>query len=123
MGTLTTVDNVQYYFDPDSIAAISDYDPAGGGAVTCVYGISASYLMIAETPQAFMSDVGIAAKLVKLDPSRRYRHVGQWVVCRLDSFSGCKRRTWRQCAHFLFIDAEPGRQRSRSRCRCAFEAL
>jgi hypothetical protein len=66
MGTLTTVDDVQYYFDPSNIAAISDYDPAGGGAVTCVYGISTGYLMVAETPQAFMAAVGIAGKLVQL---------------------------------------------------------
>lgn len=66
MATLTTVANVQYYFDPDNIAAISEFDPAGGGAVTCVYGISTSYLMIAETPQAFMSGIGIAQKLVSL---------------------------------------------------------
>jgi hypothetical protein len=66
MATLTTVDNVQYYFDPDNIAAISDHDPAGGGAVTCVYGISTTYLMIAETPQAFMIAVGVADKLAKL---------------------------------------------------------
>ena len=55
MATLTTVEQVQYYFDPAGVVALSDHDPSTGQAVTCVYGISTQYLHIAESVQQFMA--------------------------------------------------------------------
>ena len=63
MAALTTTDNVQYYFNPGSVFAISDRDPSTGNAVTCVHGISGrAYLPIVESAQAFMARLDIAAK-------------------------------------------------------------
>lgn len=61
MAMLTTVDQVQYYFDPKGIVALSDHDPSTGKAVTCVYGISTAYLHIGESVQQFMTRLKIAA--------------------------------------------------------------
>ena len=62
MATLTTTDNVQYYFDPGAVFAISDRDPSTGRVVTCIHGISGrAYLPIAESVQAFIARVKIAA--------------------------------------------------------------
>lgn len=66
MASLTTVDKVQYYFDPSNIAAISNHDPSSGAAMTCVYGISAGYLKIEETAQAFMTRLNIGPKFAVL---------------------------------------------------------
>lgn len=60
MATLATVDQVQYYFDPKGIVALSDHDPSTGQAVTCVYGISAQYLKTAEGVQQLMARLKIA---------------------------------------------------------------
>ena len=61
MAMLTTVDQLQYYFDPKGIVALSDHDPSTGKAVTCVYGISTAYLHIGESVQQLMTRLQIAA--------------------------------------------------------------
>jgi hypothetical protein len=67
MATLTTTRNIQYFFNPSSIVAISDHDPSTGAAVTCIYGISVSgYLPIQESPQAFMTRLNITADFGQL---------------------------------------------------------
>lgn len=67
MASLPTLDNVQYFFDPSNVAAISDHDPSTGAATTCVYGLSASgYVTIGETVQQFMTRLDISEKFAKL---------------------------------------------------------
>ena len=60
MATLTTVEGVQYYFDPKGIVAISDHDPSIGQAVTCVYGISTQYLHVSDSVPVFMAGLSNA---------------------------------------------------------------
>lgn len=67
MASLTTVDQVQYYFSPNSIVAISDHNPSTRSAVTCVYGLSMrAFLPIQESVQEFLSRLNIAANFVQL---------------------------------------------------------
>ena len=66
MATLMTVDRLQFSFDPDSVAVVTDHDAGTGVAVTCVYGIANSDLHIAESVAAFLSRLGITTNFAQL---------------------------------------------------------
>jgi hypothetical protein len=66
MATLTTTGGAVVTFTPSAIAAIADHNDTTGEAVTTVYGIGGSPLMIAETVQAFMTRLNIAQAFAQL---------------------------------------------------------
>jgi len=65
MADLTTVDGYHMVFDPSNVLEVSDHDPVSGEAVTCVYGVTASYVRIAESVAAFLARIGVAAGFAK----------------------------------------------------------
>lgn len=66
MATLTTTDGATIMFNPAIIDAIADHNDTTGSAVTCVYGIPPSMLMIGETVRAFMQRVRIDKEFAQL---------------------------------------------------------
>jgi hypothetical protein len=66
MATLTTTGGAVITFTPSGIAAIADHNDTTGQAVTTVYGIGNSPLMIAETVQAFLTRLNIAQAFAQL---------------------------------------------------------
>jgi len=66
MATLTTTGGAIITFNPSGIAAIADHNDTTGQAVTTVYGIGSSPLMIAETVQAFMTQLSIVKDFAQL---------------------------------------------------------
>jgi hypothetical protein len=66
MATLTTVEGIQYNFDPSTVVAVSDHDPATKQAVTCVYGVTGNYLKVKENIQEFLSRLNITANFAPL---------------------------------------------------------
>ena len=65
MANLTTVDGLQYSFNPKTIAVIADHDASTGESVTCLYGITNGTLKISESVQEFMSRVRINANFAQ----------------------------------------------------------
>jgi len=65
MATLTTTGGATINFNPAAIDAIGDHNDTGA-AVTCVYGIPPSMLMVGETVQAFMQRLGIEKDFAQL---------------------------------------------------------
>jgi hypothetical protein len=65
-GYLTTVEGIQYNFDPSTVVAVSDDGPATGQAVTCVYGVMVNYLKINESIQEFLSRLKITTNFALL---------------------------------------------------------
>jgi hypothetical protein len=66
MPTLTTLGGTVITFNPSAIDAIADHNDSTGEAATCIYGIGASVLMTAESVQAFMQRLNIAASFTQL---------------------------------------------------------
>jgi hypothetical protein len=66
VADLTTVDGLQFSFDPAAVSAVTDRDPDTGAADTCVYGITAGFVKIRETVNGFLGRLGIAGKFAKL---------------------------------------------------------
>jgi hypothetical protein len=66
MATLTTVEGIQYNFDPGTVVAVSDHDTATKQAVTCVYGVTGNYLKVTESIQEFLSRLKITANFAPL---------------------------------------------------------
>jgi len=64
MKTLTTLDGHEINFTPGSVTAITDHDLAevGGAQVTCIYGITAGVIKIAQSVRDFIASLGIADK-------------------------------------------------------------
>ena len=89
MATLTTLDQVQYTFDPNGIVAVSDRDPSTGKSVTCVYGLNTNYLNVGETVQDFLARLGIAAKFRQLT-----RVDGASIWINTSSVLSVRSRTW-----------------------------
>jgi len=59
MANLTTTGGATITFNPEVIDAIGDHSDTTGAAVTCIYGIPPSMLMIGETVPAFMQRLQI----------------------------------------------------------------
>ncbi len=66
MATLTTLGGAVITFNPSAVSAISDRNDTTGQAATCVYGVAAAPLMIAETVQDFMQRLKIAQAFAQL---------------------------------------------------------
>lgn len=66
MATLTTTGGAAITFGASAVAAIADHNDTTGEAVTTVYGIGNSPLMIAETVQGFLQRLNIAASFAQL---------------------------------------------------------
>jgi hypothetical protein len=66
MANLTTLGGLQISFDPDSLAAIADHDSNTGKASTTIYGVTKAEIHIAESVEAFLARIGLAAKFAKL---------------------------------------------------------
>jgi len=66
MATVTTTGGAAVTFNLAGIDAIADHNDATGAAVTCVYGIPPSMLMIGETVSAFMHRLGLEKEFARL---------------------------------------------------------
>jgi hypothetical protein len=66
MATLTTTGGATITFNPASIDAIADHNDTTGAAVTCVYGIPPSMVMVGETVPALMQRLKIEKDFARL---------------------------------------------------------
>ena len=66
MANLATTGGATITFVSATIDAIADHNDTTGAAVTCVYGIPPTMLMVDETVQAFMQRLAIAADFAQL---------------------------------------------------------
>jgi hypothetical protein len=85
MANLTTLDSMQYLFDPGAIAAIADRDELTGADATVVYGLAPQGLKATESVDALLRRLGLAsafAKLTRPDGSSILIHGGSVSVVR-----------------------------------------
>ena len=66
MARLTTTGGATITFNAAGIDAIADHNDMTGAAVTCVYGIPPSMIMVGETVQAFMQRLKIEKDFAQL---------------------------------------------------------
>lgn len=66
MADFTTVDGIQFCFDPGEVTAVADRDANTGEAVTTVYGLTAEALQVREGVEPLLARLGIAGKFAKL---------------------------------------------------------
>ncbi|HUI94799.1 MAG TPA: hypothetical protein VLX44_03525 [Xanthobacteraceae bacterium] len=66
MATLTTTGGATITFNPAGIDAIADHNDTTGAAVTCVYGIPPSMLMVGETVPALLQRLKIEQDFAQL---------------------------------------------------------
>ncbi|WP_174275562.1 hypothetical protein [uncultured Sphingomonas sp.] len=78
MANLTTIDGFQYSFTPDSVSLVLDHDPNTGLAVTCVFGITAGVIQIAETVDGFLARIGVTNRFAVLSRPNRS---SAWINC------------------------------------------
>ena len=72
LAELTTTDGFKYNFEPSAIFAVADRDYVTGDPVTCVYGVTATYLKISEPVKEFLARFGITNNFVVLtSPNNR----------------------------------------------------
>lgn len=78
MADLTTIDGLQFHFDPSAVTAVADHDADTLQAVTTVYGLTDGRVRLAETPEAFLARIGVAQSFIKLT---RPNDTFVWVNC------------------------------------------
>jgi hypothetical protein len=81
MGTvadLTTIEGLQFHFDPAAVTAVADHDADTLQAVTTVYGLMAGQLRLSETPEAFLNRIGVASSFAKFT---RLNDTFIWINC------------------------------------------
>lgn len=78
MADLTTIDGLQFHFDPSVVTAVADHDADTLDAVTTVYGLSDRPLRLAETAEGFLARIGVAQTFAKLT---RLNDTFIWVNC------------------------------------------
>jgi hypothetical protein len=66
VADLTTIDGLQFHFDPNAVTAVADHDENTLEAVTTVYGLMDGRLRIAEDAQGFLARMGVARSFAKL---------------------------------------------------------
>ena len=66
MATLSTLGGATIVFDPSAVDAIADHNKSTGEAATCIYGLSVSPIMTAESVQAFMQQLNLAPSFAQL---------------------------------------------------------
>ena len=64
MAELTTTGGFQYTFKPEAVLGLTDHD--GATAVTCVYGVTAGVVKIAEGVAEFLIRIGMAGNFAQL---------------------------------------------------------
>ncbi len=78
MADLTTIDGLQFHFDPSAVTAVADHDADTMRAVTTVYGLSDGRVRLAESPEGFLARIGVAQSFVRLT---RPNDTFIWVNC------------------------------------------
>ncbi len=78
MADLTTLDGLQFHFDPSVVTAVADHDADTMRKVTAVYGLSDGQVRIAESPEGFLARIGVAQSFVRLT---RPNGTFIWVNC------------------------------------------
>lgn len=66
MTTLSTTDGLMFLFSPAAVTLVADRDLNSGEAGTTVYGLQSGQLRIAESVDAFLSRIGLAAAFATL---------------------------------------------------------
>ena len=61
MASLTTLEGLRFFFDKGAVTAVADHDIDTQEDVTTVYGLTAGRLRLAETPEGFLSRIGVLA--------------------------------------------------------------
>jgi hypothetical protein len=78
VADLTTIDGLQFHFDPGVVTAVADHDADTLQAVTTVYGLTDGRVRIAESPEGFLDRIGVAGAFVRLT---RPNDTFVWVNC------------------------------------------
>jgi hypothetical protein len=78
VAELTTIDGLQFHFDPGAVTAVADHDADTLQAVTTVYGLTDGRVRLAETPEGFLARIGVASSFVRLT---RPNDTFIWVNC------------------------------------------
>lgn len=79
MAELTTIDGLEFHFDPSAVTAVADHDADTLQAVTTVYGLSDGRLRIADSAEGFLNKIGVAQSFVKLT---RPNGMLIWINCK-----------------------------------------
>jgi hypothetical protein len=78
MADLTTIDGLQFHFDPSVVTAVADHDADTLQAVTTVYGLTEGRVRLAETPEGFLARIGVESSFVRLT---RPNDTFIWINC------------------------------------------
>jgi hypothetical protein len=66
VADLTTVDGVDFIFDPAQISAVADHDADTGEAATVIYGLSAGTIRVQEAVSSLLGRLNLATSFAKL---------------------------------------------------------
>lgn len=64
MADVTTVTGLHIIFDPKSVSVVMDHNPNTDAAITCVYGLEASFVEIRQSAVAFLKQCFIDGNFV-----------------------------------------------------------
>ena len=69
MAKLTTLNGKKIEFTPGSVVAVTDHDlnEIGGNEVTCIYGITAGAINIAQPIKDFIAGLGLAGEFFAIN--------------------------------------------------------